>query len=317
MGKEGHGGHDHGHHHHHHHHGGATHGRAFLIGMTLNFAFVVVEVVYGLLSRSMALVADAGHNLGDVLGLGLAWGAALLARRAPSVRHTYGLRRTTILASLLNAVTLVLVTGAIAWESLRRLFHPEAVDEKLVIVVALVGVVINGLSAVLFLRDRERDLNVGSAFAHLAADAALALGVAVAGVVILFTGWLWLDPVVSIVLSITILFGSWSLLRTAIDLALDAVPQGVDVAAIRAFLTAQEHVDSVHDLHIWALSTTEVALTAHLSMPAGTCDPHFIAELCQKLHDQFGIEHSTLQVEAAESRDKCRLASDDGRDGLR
>jgi cobalt-zinc-cadmium efflux system protein len=309
-----HDGHDHsagGHHHHHHHAAPTSPGRAFAIGMILNFGFVVVEVVYGLLAHSMALVADAGHNLGDVLGLGLAWGAAHLARRAPSVRRTYGLRRTTILASLLNAITLVLVTGVIGTESLRRLFHPEPVATKTVIVVALVGVAINGLSAVLFLRDRERDLNVRTAFAHLAADAALAFGVALAGGVILFTQWLWLDPVVSIVLSVTILVGTWSLLRTAIDLTLDAVPRGVDVAAIRTFLGAQSNVIGVHDLHVWAMSTTEVALTAHLIMPTGTCEPDFIGLVCKRLHDDFGIEHSTLQVESADSPAKCRQASDD------
>ena len=285
-------------------------GRAFAIGVAINLAFVVAEVVFGVTSRSMALLADAGHNLGDVLGLGLAGGAAVMAARRPSARRTYGLRRTTILASLTNAVVLVLVTGGIVWESIMRLRHPDKVAEKVVIVVALVGVLVNGGSALLFMRDRKKDLNVGSAFAHLAADAVLALGVAVAGGIILWTGWMWLDPVVSIALSIFILMSTYSLLRGSLDLALDAVPEGVDPEAVRAYLVGCANVVAVHDLHIWAMSTTENALTVHLLTATGACEHHQLREICHHLEHEFGIGHSTIQVEPCEPDAQCRQASD-------
>ncbi len=302
--------HDHGHAHHHghgHDHGGsAKRSRAFAIGVALNLGFVIVEVVFGVLSHSMSLVADAGHNLGDVLGLALAWGAASLAQRTPSIRLTYGFRRTTILASLANSVLLVLVTGGIAWESIQRLFHPTEMNGKTVIIVALVGVVVNGTSALLFMKDRQNDLNVRSAFLHLAADAVLALGVALAGGLFLFTGWQWLDPVVSIALSIAILVGTWNLLRSSANLLLDAVPDAIDPEKVRRLLTSLPDVVEVHDLHIWAMSTTETALTAHLLTPSGTFEPRFIGNVCKRLHDEFGIEHATLQVEASDAAQGCR-----------
>jgi cobalt-zinc-cadmium efflux system protein len=298
--------HAHSHGHGHDHGPSDTRGRAFAIGVGLNLGFVVLEVVFGVISHSMALVADAGHNLGDVLGLALAWGAAWLAQRTPSTRRTYGLRRTTILASLANAITLVLVTGGIAWESIQRLLHPTAIDGRIVILVALAGVLVNGVSALAFMRDRKRDLNVRSAFLHLASDAVLALGVAVAGGIFLFTGWLWLDPVVSLALSISILIGTWMLLRGSINLALDAVPEAINPEEVRRLLTSLPNVVEVHDLHIWAMSTTEIALTAHLRMTTGTPEPRFIGDVCKRLHDEFGIEHSTLQIEAAETAESCR-----------
>lgn len=291
-------GHAHGHDHGAHAHaGGVT--RAFAIGVAVNLAFVVAEAWYGVLSRSMALVADAGHNLGDVLGLALAGGAALLAQRRPSARRTYGFRRTTILASLVNAAALVLVTGGIAWESARRLLSPADVHEPTVIAVALAGVVVNGATALLFMSQRKRDLNVRSAFLHLASDAALSLGVALAGVVMLATGFVWIDPAVSLVVSALILASTWSVLRGSLNLALDAVPEGIDPDAVRAFLAQLPEVREVHDLHIWALSTTETALTAHVVMPEGACHATFLAEVCRDLHDRFGIEHPTLQVDPA------------------
>jgi cobalt-zinc-cadmium efflux system protein len=312
-------GHAHAHHAHHihlphrHHHDGPAKGpgRAFAIGIGLNLTFVVVEVVAGVFAHSLALIADAGHNFGDVLGLGLAWGAAALATRKPSARRTYGLRRTTIVASVTNAVTLLFITGGLAWESVRRLFDPAVVLSKVVIVVALVGTVINVLAALPFLRGRHGDMNIRSAFTHLAADAALSLGVAVAGCVVLYTGWTWVDPAMSIVLAITILVGTWSLMRGSLDLMLDAVPEGIDPEAVRAFLARLPGVLQIHDLHIWAMSTTETALTAHLVMPIAAHAPSFLSETCKAIHEEFGIAHATLQVDPEDAPHPCRLAADE------
>jgi cobalt-zinc-cadmium efflux system protein len=297
-------------------HGGHQHGApsdfsaAFAIGISLNLAFVVVETVYGILAHSMALVADAGHNLSDVLGLGLSWGATILAKRAPTIRRTYGLKASTILASLANALVLLFVTGGIAWESVRRLAEPANVSEKTVIVVALVGVAVNGVSALLFMSGSKGDLNIRSAFLHLASDAVLALGVAVAGGVILFTGWNWLDPVVSLVLSATILFSTWSLLRSSTDLALSAVPEHIKPEAVRQLLAELPGVQAVHDLHIWAISTTETALTVHLEVP-GTIACEASAKANKLLRDRFGIGHCTIQVEASKAEGAhCSLAPD-------
>jgi cobalt-zinc-cadmium efflux system protein len=300
-------GHDQSHDDSHGHGAPASFSTAFAVGIALNLGFVVTEIVYGILSHSMALVADAGHNLSDVLGLALAWGATALARMKPSKRRTYGFRRTTILASLTNATTLLVVTGAIVWESVRRFFEPQEVAGKTVIVVALIGVAVNGASALLFMKGRKGDLNVRSAFMHLASDAALALGVAVAGVVMMFTHWAWLDPLVSIVLSAVILAGTWSLLRGSLNLVLDAVPEGIDPDAVSAYLKGLPGVIEVHDLHIWPMSTTEVALTAHLVMPTTTCEPRFLADVCREVHRRFKIEHSTLQVESSDAPD-CKHA---------
>lgn len=297
-------------HDHPHSHGTARYDRAFLVGVALNLAFVVVEVVFGVLSHSMALVADAGHNLSDVLGLALAWGATWLARRKPSKLRTYGFRKTTILAALANAVLLLLATGGVVWESLQRLSHPGAVEGKTVIVVAAVGVAINGISALAFRKGGKHDLNLRGAFLHLAADAAVSFGVVITGVILLYTNWNLLDPIVSLVLSVIIVGSSWSLLRKSINLALDAVPEGIDVDAVRAYLEGLPDVLEVHDLHIWAMSTTENALTAHFVMTTGSCEPQFLGDVCKVLHDRFKIEHSTLQVEAPEAPDPCRLAPD-------
>jgi cobalt-zinc-cadmium efflux system protein len=306
--------HAHGAHHHgHHHHGeiGKGNGRAFAIGIGLNLSFVVGEVVAGFFAHSVALLADAGHNFGDVLGLGLAWGAAALAQRKPSIRRTYGLRRTTIVASMTNAVTLLFITGGLAWESVRRLFSPTIVSSKIVIVVAFVGTVLNILAALPFMRGREHDLNIRGAFTHLAADAALSLGVAVAGGIVLLTGWTWVDPAMSIVLAVSILLGTWSLMRGSLDLMLDAVPEGIDPEAVRGFLCRLPGVVQIHDLHIWAMSTTETALTAHLVMPANANAPAFLSNACKAIHEQFGIDHSTLQIDHEDAPHPCRLAADE------
>jgi len=302
---------EHDHHDHDHHHAPASYGRAFVVGIALNLTFVVVEVTYGVLAHSVALVADAGHNLGDVLGLGLSWGATALARMKPSKRRTFGFRRSTIVASVANALILLFVTGGLTWESIRRLFAPEQPHGLTMIVVASIGAVVNTTSALLFMAGREKDLNIRSAFLHLASDAVLAVGVAVAGGVIMFTGVLWLDPAVSIVLAATILAGTWSLMRKSVNLILDAVPEGIDPEKVKAFLSALAGVVEVHDLHIWAMSTTETALTAHLVMPGNSCEPTFLASACKELHDRFDIDHSTLQIDPQEAPAPCALAPDE------
>jgi cobalt-zinc-cadmium efflux system protein len=301
--------HDHGHDHHAHAHEGT--GRAFAIGIVLNAAIVVVEVVYGILSHSMALFADAGHNLGDVLGLALAGGATVLARRAPTRRRTYGFRRITLLSALANGVVLLVATGAIAWESIRRLVEPEPVDAKTVIGVAAVAAVVNGASALLFLRGRKDDLNVRAAFVHLAGDAGIAAGVVVASFVVLRTAWLWVDPLASLAVAALILVSTWSLLRRAMGLVLDAVPEQIDIDAVYGYLASLPCVAEVHDLHVWAMSTTETALTAHLVMPPNSCAPSFLSDICHELHERFGIEHPTLQVDPQDAPRPCKLASDE------
>ena len=285
--------------------------RAFLIGIALNLTFVLVEGVFGILSHSMALLADAGHNLSDVLGLALSWAAMVLARTKPSSRRTYGLRGTTILASLGNALVLLFVTGGIAWESVRRLTTPAPVAGTTVIVVAVVGVAINASAAALFLRGKDSDLNVKSAFMHLASDAALSFGVAIAGLTMLVTHWWWLDPVVSIILSVIILVGTWSLFKSSVHLAMQGVPEHVDIESVRAYLAALPGVCEVHDLHIWAMSTTEVALTAHLVVPIADCKPTFMHDVAKHLHDAFKIEHATIQLEQPEQGGPCALAAAD------
>ena len=288
--------------------------RNFALGVGLNLTMVIVEVVYGFVSHSLALTADAGHNLGDVLGLALAWGAAYLARKPPSRRRTFGLRRTTIVASVANSLVLLFVTGGLAWESVRRLGDPSVTNGRVVIAVAVVGMVVNGLSALLFLRGREKDVNVRAAFLHLASDALLSAGVALSGVAVVFTGWTWIDPVVSLGLAFAILAGTWSLMKTSMNLMLDAVPEGIDPERLRAFLAARPGVVEVHDLHIWAMSTTETALTAHLVMPVASgasCGPNFLNGICHELAEKFHIGHATLQIEPEEAPHPCALAPDE------
>ncbi len=307
---------DHPHHDEHDHHDhapGHTHapkdfGRAFLFGIILNSSFVVAEAVYGILGNSLALLADAGHNLSDVLGLLLAWGASTLVKRIPSKRFTYGLRSTSILAALINAVLLLVVTGGIAWEAVLRFRHPSDVEGMTVIVVAAFGVAINLGTALLFMAGRKGDLNVRGAFTHMAADAAISLGVVIAGFAIMYTGWLWLDPAVSLIISILIVIGTWGLLRDSVNLALHAVPEGVDPDKVRAYLTSVEGVSEVHDLHIWAMSTTETALTVHLVMPAGYPSDAFRSTVVDTLHERFKIAHSTIQIEINDSPHPCKLA---------
>ncbi|WP_293914331.1 cation diffusion facilitator family transporter [Deinococcus sp.] len=300
--------HDHAGHSHGHSHAPADFGRAFIVGIGLNTVFVIFELVYGTLAKSLSLVADAGHNASDVLGLLLAWGAYLAAKRRPSQKHTYGLRRSSILASLTNAVLLLVALGAIIWEALGRFYNPAPVAGGTVIWVATLGIVINGVTAYLFASGRGGDLNLRGAYQHMFADALVSAGVVVAGVVILLTGWNWLDPAVSLVLAAVILYGTWGLLRESLNLALDAVPEGVNLDGVRRFLVAQPGVSGVHDLHVWGLSTTETALTVHLVMPGGLPDEG-LQHLRHELHEQFGVEHATVQIE--QGRVACDLLSDE------
>lgn len=305
--------HDHDHHGHGHHHGHGAHGhhhgapsaRGFALALVLNGGFVVVELVYGLLDSSMALVADALHNLGDVAGIALGWGAVRLARRRPTAQRTYGWRKATVLAALANAMLLLLTVGAVAWEATHRLWAPQPVPGLTLVVVAAIGVVINGASALAFMRDREHDVNRRAAYLHLLADAGVSLGVVAAGATMMTTRWWWLDPATGLVVSVVILATTWSLLREALAQAMDAVPRHVDAGAVRHHLEHFPGVQEVHDLHIWPLGTTEVALTVHLVIPAGKQDPSLLARLSTELREEFGIGHSTIQVETPEVRDDC------------
>lgn len=274
-------------------------------GVGLNTIFVVVEAACGLWAGSLALVADAGHNAGDVIGLLLAWGASRLARRPPSRRYTWGFRRTTIYAALANAVFLLTACGAIIWEAWHRLRTPEPVAGPVMIAVAVVGVAINTLTALLFMRGRERDANLRGAFLHMAADAAVSAGVVVAGIAILFTGWTWIDPLVSIAITLAIVAGTWDLFRESIDLALDAVPRGVDPEAITAALAAIQGVVEVHDLHVWAASTSEVSLTAHLVVPDADSHEQALSTATSLLRDRFRIAHTTIQLERRDVGEAC------------
>jgi cobalt-zinc-cadmium efflux system protein len=282
-------------------------GRVFAIGVALNSAFVAAEVAAGLWTGSLSLLADAGHNLSDVLALLLAWGAAVLAKRAPAGRRTYGLRKATILASLANAVFLLVAVGVIASEALHRLREPAAVDSEIVMLTASLGVVINGITAALFMRGSHADLNVRGAFLHMAGDAAVSLAVVVGAFAMGQTGLLWIDPALGLVIAAVIVFGTWGLLRDSADLALDAAPRGIEVDEVRAWLADLPGVEEVHDLHIWAMSTTETALTVHLLRPDNPDGDHFLHEACEGLAARFHIGHATLQVETGDTH-ACRLA---------
>lgn len=285
-----------------HSHSPNTRSRTFALGMLLNVGFILVEAVFGMRARSLALLADAGHNLGDVLGLGLAWGALLLGQRPPTERHTYGMRRASILAALANAVLLLVAVGAIALEALQRLGRPQVVSGGVVMAVAAIGVAINGVTAILFFPGRKEDLNVRGAFTHMFADAAVSLGVVIAGLVMARTGWLWLDPTIGLAISAAIVGGTWNLLRESLHLAMDAVPQNVSRPEVETYLQGLPGVTAVHDLHIWGMSTTEIALTAHLVKPDAEVDDALLHRVNRELHDRFGIEHTTIQLEREEGR---------------
>jgi len=289
-------GHDHDHA---HSHAPANFNRAFAIGIVLNLAFVGIESFYGWRVNSLALLADAGHNLSDVAGLVLAWGGALAGRLRPDARHSYGWKRASILAAFANALLLLVAMGALAWEAMGRLLSSEvSLQEQgvTIMVVAGIGIVINTATALLFMRGRESDLNIRGAFLHMAADALVSAGVVVAGALTLWMGWTWLDPVVSLGIAAVILWGTWDLFKQSLHMLFDGVPQGIDLLAVRDYLAALPGVSRVHDLHIWAMGTSQVALTAQLVMPQGQADDAFLADATQQMHDRFEITHVTLQV---------------------
>jgi cobalt-zinc-cadmium efflux system protein len=297
-----HGGHDHGG----HNHAPVDFGRAFAIGIGLNIVFVAIEASYGFIAGSMALLADAGHNLSDVLGLAVAWIGATLAKRPPSPRFTYGLRGSTILAALANALLLMIALGAIVLEAVQRLADPPPVAGGIVIVVAAIGVFINLFTALLFARGRKGDLNIRGAFLHMAADAAISAGVVATGFLVLTTGATWIDPVTSLVIAAIIFWNGWGLMKESIAMSLAAVPAGIDPAEVSAVLAALPGVAAVHDLHIWPMSTTDTVMTAHLVMPEGHPGDAFLRDAQMSLHDRFGIGHATLQIEIDAVPD-CRM----------
>ncbi len=282
-------------------------GTAFAIGTALNTIYIIVEAFFGVASHSLALLADAGHNLGDVLGLAGAWLAASLIKRRPTNRYTYGLGAASILAALGNAMLLLIVTGGIGWEAIRRLMDPQPSSGVTIMVVSAAGIVVNGVTALMFMSGRKDDLNIKGAFLHMASDAALAAGVVMAGGAILLTGWQWLDPVVSLLVSAAIVAGTWSLLRDSLDLSLNAVPSGINHWDVEAFLRTMAGVNEVHDLHIWGLSTTDNALTAHLVLTDGADGDALLARLPRQLQARFGIRHSTFQLETESTARLCAL----------
>ena len=307
-------GHDHGDHAGHSHSHGHGHapkdfGLAFAVGVSLNMGFVIVEAVYGFLSNSMALLADAGHNFSDVLGLLIAWGATILARRKPGGRYSYGLRSSSIVAALINALFLLIAITVIAVEAVQRFSEPATVGGRTVIIVASIGIVINTVTALMFMRGSKGDINIRGAFLHMAADAAVSAGVVVAGFVILATGWSWIDPAVSLAIVAVIAAGTWGLLRDSVNLSLHAIPAGIDPDAVEGFLISTAGVSAIHDLHIWAMSTTETALTVHLVMPDGYPGDAFTAGLARELKNKVSIDHATMQIET-DTTVVCELEPD-------
>lgn len=296
--------HDHAHHHHH----PQNYNRAFIVGIALNGIYIVLEFGVGLAVGSLALLADAGHNLSDVLGLVLAWAGSYLSSLRPAGRYTYGFRSSSIMAAMLNSLILLVAIGGILWEAIRRFQEPVAVQGQAVIWVAGVGVVINTLTALLFLRGSHGDINVRGAFLHMAADAGVSLGVVLAGVAILFTKWTWIDPAISILVAVVIFIGTWDLFREAVNLSLQAVPKGIDLEKVQTYLENLPGVEGLHDLHVWPMSTSETALTVHLIRPELQNDDEFLAHAAKELHDHFGIEHVTIQLERSEWSDPCKLS---------
>ena len=294
---------------HRHSHAPGSFGKAFFIGILLNTGFIVAEIIYGLHANSLALLADAGHNVSDVLGLFMAWGAVILAKHKPSARYTYGFQSSTILAALTNAVLLLVACGGIGWEALQRFSGPEAISSVTVMVVASVGIFVNGITAWLFMAGRKEDLNIRGAFLHTAADALVSLGVVIAGAVMMWTGWSWLDPLVSLVISFGIIVGSWSLLKESFDLALHAAPKHISTAEVKSYLSSLAGVKEVHDLHVWAMSTSETALSAHILTSGNHPGDEFLKHVAHELEHYFRIGHCTIQIEIGDGQ-RCNLAPD-------
>lgn len=281
----------------HHHLHAENYGRAFAVGIALNMLFVLVEAFYGWRADSLALLSDAGHNLSDVLGLLIAWGGFYLAQLRPNQKHTYGLGRTTILAALFNALILLIAIGGIVWEAASRFNHPVPIQGGIVMLVAAIGVVVNGITAWLFMSGNKDDLNLRGAFLHMSADALVSLGVVIAGAVFIWTGWMWLDPAISLLIALVILLGTWDLLRHSLHLSLDGVPASVELNNVRSYLLALPGVSEVHDLHVWAMSTSEIAMTVHLVVRDGHPGDDFLHRVAEELRHDHAIEHATIQIE--------------------
>lgn len=294
-------------HHHHHHHEVKSYNKAFATGVILNTVFVIIEVVYGFLADSLALIADAGHNLSDVTSLLLAWGASILASKNATRNRTYGFRKTTIFASLISSVVLLATVILLIWEAVERLQSPRPVQGMTIIIVAAIGIIINTATALMFVKGQKHDLNLRGAFLHMAADAAVSLGVVIAGVVFLYTGWHWIDPLISLLIIVVIFISSWGLFKDSVIYALDFVPNNIDSKGIEKYLSELDKVHSLHDLHIWALSTTETALTAHLIIKGDKLDNEMLFDIQKHLHDHFDIEHSTIQMESNSDDNHCFL----------
>lgn len=307
--------HDHHHncnHDHHHHHAPKNYNTPFIFGIILNSLFVIVEGLYGYFSNSLALMADAGHNLSDVAGLLIAWAAIWLTTKKPTSHYTFGLRKSSILSALFNAIFLMIAVGIIMWEALHRLWDPSLViDYKKVIIVAFIGIVINSLTALLFFKDKDNDINIKGAYLHMAADALISLGVVISGIIISYTSWNWLDPFVSIIISLVIIYGTWDLLKNSVRLSLDAVPLNIDPQAVKKYLESLEDVVEIHDLHIWAVSSTETALSVHLTVKRNSLENKKLVSISSHLRDQFKIHHPTIQLELYEENFQCLLKPDD------
>jgi len=292
---------------HNHSHEPNNYNLSFALGVSLNIIFVIVEASYGVLADSLALIADAWHNLSDVISLLLAWGAHYLSTRPATLKRTYGFGRVTILSSLFSAILLLFALGGISTEAIQRFFEPKAVDGLVVMIVAAIGVVINTATALLFVAGQKHDLNLRGAYLHMAADAGVSLGVVVAGGAIMLTGWLWLDPIISLVIVLVVLVGTWSLLKESLNLSIDAVPKGIDLEEIKEYLQNLDKVRQIHDLHVWALSTRQNALSVHLICSDDKTDNAFLAEIQEALHHRFNIEHTTIQIEHEKGESLCRL----------
>ncbi len=293
--------------HNHSHNHAANYDRAFVIGIALNVLFILVEAFYGWRADSLALLSDAGHNLSDVLGLLAAWGGFYLGKLRPNQKHTYGLGRATMMAAMFNALILLVAIGGIVWEAIARFSHPVPIQGGTVMLVAAIGVVINGITAWLFMSGNKDDLNLRGAFLHMAADALISLGVVIAGALFIWTGWTWLDPAISLVIAVVILFGTWGLLRQSVHLSLDGVPASVELSSVKSYLSALPGVIEVHDLHVWAMSSSDIALTVHLVMCDGRPGDEFLNRIADELHDNFAIEHATIQIEMG--KQSCALST--------
>ncbi len=295
----------------HHHHITVTdkYNKAFAFGIILNILYIIIEFIYGLILNSLALIADAGHNLSDVLGLVLAWVASYLVKKTPTQKYTYGLKKSSILAAFMNALILLVAVGAIMWEAIGRFGNPQRIEGEVVMIVAGIGVIINSITALLFFSGRKHDLNIKGAFLHMAADAAISLGVVIVGLILTYTDYYWLDPVVSIIIGIIIFWGTWDLLKDSVNLALDAIPKDIDREAIEKYLLSLDGVENFHDLHIWAMSTTENALTVHLTVSDNGIHDELIKKISKKLEHDFNIHHVTIQIENKFSAE-CKQKSD-------